>query len=779
MPGTATGRVARLVVRGRAWIALAWAGAAVLFLPRAGHFADVLQTGARIEGSESAAVEQLLDGPLASSHARYAVLVAGGVPSPATPEGESVLRRITDQLDSAPQVAGVFSYLDVPDTLLLAKAGGRAGTLVLVGLAADSFPDRLIPPLRTRTGQLELELRSDHPDVSLRWTGETALNVDLRHASAIDVQRSERRALPVTAILLLLAFGTAVAAAVPVGAGALAISIALGAASVAAGIWPLSILLQSVVPMLGLGLGIDYALLMVSRFRDSVAEGATSRAAAEDATRHAGHTILLSAATVALGFVALLTVPLNEIRAIAVGGLLVVVTSALLATTLVPGILSALGPRIDLGWVRQRDARRSSVEMWRRWGNWVTGHPWTALALGGLPLLALASQATRLHSGLPNGDWLPPAMESARALDDLRAMGRSGVIQSVRVVLELPEGMSVHQPAGWNAVDRYVAAIEVDPRIARAHSAVRAIQAAGMGYADFAGLPGFVTRPLTRGLLSRDGRVALVELVPREDVAPDHVVALVRQLRQDGPERRLGHKGIQVRVGGLPGFNADYQDAVAGRFWEILALVVGSTMLALFLGFRSVLVPIKAVVLNLLSVAAAFGALTLVFQDGHGARLLGVTEPLGAVFSALPVIVFCIVFGLSMDYEVFLITRVQEARRAGGGSDGADGERDAIVEGLARTGQVVTSAAAIMLAVFAAFTLGDVLITKMLGFALAVAVLLDATIVRMVVGPALLQLAGKWNWWPASSLRRPREHGVDPLDEHIQVRHVPSQELPG
>jgi RND superfamily putative drug exporter len=258
--------------------------------------------------------------------------------------------------------------------------------------------------------------------------------------------------------------------------------------------------------------------------------------------------------------------------------------------------------------------------------------------------------------------------------------------------------------------------------------------------------PGLVTRRLIPGLMSRDGRLALIEVMPRESVAPDDVVAWARELRRAGAAR-LGIGGASVTVGGLPAFNADYQDAVSGRFWTIVALVVAGTGLALFLGFRSVLVPLKAVALNLLSVGAAFGAVTLVFQDGRGATLLGVAEPLGAVFSSVPVIVFCIVFGLSMDYEVFLITRVCEAR-ASGLSD-----RDALVEALGRTGQVITNAAAIMLVVFGAFTLGDVLLTKVLGFALAVAVLLDATVVRMIVGPALLQLAGTWNWWPGG--RRP------------------------
>ena len=239
--------------------------------------------------------------------------------------------------------------------------------------------------------------------------------------------------------------------------------------------------------------------------------------------------------------------------------------------------------------------------------------------------------------------------------------------------------------------------------------------------------------------------------MPRDGLSPDTLMQLVREIRDAGGAAS-GLNGVVVRVGGLPAFNTDYRDAVVGRFGQIAGLVVLGTLVALFFGTRSVLVPLKAMLLNLLSVGAAFGALTLVFQDGLGGRWFGVAEPLGAVFSTLPVIVFCMVFGLSMDYEVFLITRVMEGRRAG-----LD-DRTAIIEGVANTGPVITNAAAIMLVVFAAFALGQFLVIKLLGFTLAVAVLLDATVVRMVIGPALLQLAGRWNWWPGTK----REGAVCP-----------------
>jgi RND superfamily putative drug exporter len=253
------------------------------------------------------------------------------------------------------------------------------------------------------------------------------------------------------------------------------------------------------------------------------------------------------------------------------------------------------------------------------------------------------------------------------------------------------------------------------------------------------------------GLMSGDGQTVLFEIVPAASVKPapgqfprSNGELLARDLMSADAAALTGLAGAGLRIGGLPALDFEYEQAVMGRFWSVVFLVVGVTGVALFIGFRSVLIAVKALVLNLLSVAAAFGALVLVFQDGYGASLVGLEGPTGGVFALLPVIVFCMVFGLSMDYEVILVARVAEARRSG------MDETAAIAEGVARTGRVITSAAAIMVAVFAAFAIGGFLPVKMLGFALSVAVLLDATLVRMVIGPALLRIAGRWNWWPGA-----------------------------
>jgi len=735
---------AERVVRWRGVIIVAWVVACLALMPAARTIESVLAVAAHVDGSESALVDDLLARRFHSPFAHSVVLVATGLPSPTTDAGEAVLRSVVDTLRSTPGITGVLSYLDGRETLLV--GADSAGTFLVVGLEG-SRPDTRLQPLRETTHRLEARLGRVYPSVALRWTGETALNADLRRASAADAQGAELRALPVTLLLLLVAFGAFVAALLPIAGGLLAIGVTLGLASVVAHVWPLSILLQNVVTMIGLGLGIDYSLLIVSRFRDELRAGLERTRAAAEALTHAGPTILLSGLAVAIGFGALAMTPVNELRSVAVGGLLVTGVSILVATTLLPGLLALLGHRIDAGRVK-----RSSRDhpQWSRWADAVTRHPARVLAICGLPVCALAWQARRLNVDLPRGDWLPKNIESAVALRALQSMGRGAAVNTIRLALELPPGVSATSDSGWKATMRVARWLVADPAVERVRSLPGLVAPMGTMIPRDS-LLAMLPPGVLRSFVSEDRRLALLEAVPRESSSPRDLSALVDRLR--GADTVLASPLGRARldVGGLPAFNRDYEKAVVGRFTGVVALIVSATFIVLAVGFRSVLVPLKAIVLNLLAVAAAFGAVTLVFQDGAGARLLGLSGPLDAIFPAIPVLVFCIVFGLSMDYEVFLVSRVREARLAG------LGEREAIAHGLSHTGGLITSAAAIMIVVFGAFVLGDFLLIKMLGFALAVAVLLDATVMRLAVSPALLTLAGRWNWWPGSRVVRPIE----------------------
>jgi putative drug exporter of the RND superfamily len=546
--------------------------------------------------------------------------------------------------------------------------------------------------------------------------------------------------IPGTLVLLLVAFGSVVAALIPLAIGQLAIASALAVAGFLALRWHLSILVQNLSTMLGLGLGIDYALLMVSRFREATATEQDNFKCSSIAARQAGRTLVISASTVAIGFLALLTVPISEIRSIGVAGFLVAGTSVLLSVTLVPALLGVLGRRVNAGQVpflASADAHGAArtENRWRRWGTVVVAHPWLAIILAGVPLLLLASQAARLSTNVPGGDWLPSQAESVHALHALEKMDRVGMVYSLRVILELPTNSIAQTDAGWNAVDRFTKRLASDPR---SEKVISLTSIAGSDRSQLSNIP----RDTRRAFLSRDGQAALFEVLPETSVSLNDQVSWVRELRKEGAVVLTGVPGAKLRVGGIAALIADYQTIVKERFVSVLELVVGGTLLALLVGFRSLFAAVKAIALNLLSVAASFGALVLVFQEGHGIRVFGVPEGTGSIFPIVPIVAFAIVFGLSMDYEVFLVARVLEARRSG------MTELEAIPEGIARTAGLITSAAAIMIVVFGAFTFGNFLVIKMLGFTLAVAVFIDATIVRIVIGPALLRVAGDWNWWP-------------------------------
>jgi RND superfamily putative drug exporter len=730
----------------RFWVAGVVLAAVVALLPLSFHAERHLETATRVEGSEAETVRQDLVSRFHSPFVDRVVLVIQGLPPADSAEGEQALATIVAGLREEPGVSGVVSHLELRDPIFLGKG---SGTFVLVGLSSTDGPvESLVPKLHERANSLANQLRGRYPAVKIELTGELPLNFDIRKASADDVRRGESLVIPATLVLLLVAFGSLVAAVIPLAVGQLAIATTLAITGLLAHRFHLSILVQNLTTMLGLGLGIDYALLMVSRFREAISAGHGGSKAAVIAARQAGRTLVISASTVAIGFLALLTVPISEIRSIGVAGFLVAGISVLLTNTLVPAVLALLGPRIDAGrmpFTPKLDAQRAARtgNRWRKWGKVIVAHPWLAMSLAGAPLLLLAWQATRLDTSLPKGNWLPESAESVHALHILEQMDRAGVVYSMRVIVKLPADSIAQTDAGWNALDRLSKRLASDPRCARVISITTIAEGNRASLTD-------LSRETRRTFLSSDGHAALLEVLPATSVSLRGQVDWVRDLRKTGAAALTEVPGATLSVGGIPALNADYQTIVENHVAPVIALVVGGTLLALLCGFRSLFAAVKAIVLNLVSVAASFGALVLVFQDGHGSSLLGVHGGTGSVFPLVPIVAFAIVFGLSMDYEVFLVARVLEARRSG------LSEMDAIPEGMARTAGLITSAAAIMIVVFAAFTFGNFLVVKMIGFTLAIAVLIDATLVRIVIGPALLRIAGDWNWWPGGLATAPK-----------------------
>ena len=722
--------------RRRQWLIVSgWILVALAALPFAARVNDQLDAGVRLKGSESSRVEAALQQQFETPFAKIALLRISSAPDPRTADGEALLKDVTDTIRRTAGVRGVMSYLDRQDSMFL---GEDASPILLVGLnAPKGTEDAVMTHLVTSTGALQAQLAQKYPHLAFGWTGEAAVNADLRRISAKETRAAEWRVFPLTLVLLLVAFRSLISAGLPVLCGALTVAVSLGAVAAVNHVWPASLIVVSIVSMVGLGLSIDYALLIVSRYRDGLEEGLSRSDAVIAAAQHGGRTVLVSGSAVAIGFAAMLMVRVSEVRSIGMGGLIVTTVAVLVASTLLPVLLVWIGQWIDagsLGFSRRPATRRH----WRRWAHWVMRHPLRVLAVAGIPLVLLAAQATHLRIDLPRGRWLPDSADSVRVLHEIDGAARGSFGEIVQAVLYLPPGVTIEDEAGWRATSRLARYFARDPRIQHVW-AITTLSAVPLGGPEILKrLP----EAQRRSLVSADGRAVLLGLLPHKDLAAPDAVRFVREIRAADLQSISGIAGARLDVGGLPGFNADYEDAIKSALLPVFVSVICATLLVLSFAFRSVLIPLKAVALNLLSVAAAYGAVAIVFQHGLGARLVGLSSPMHGGFPILPVVVFCIVFGLSMDYEVFIVSRIADGRRAGL-ADGA-----ALVEGLASTGRVITFAAAIMVMIFGAFVFGDFVLIKILGFALGVAVFLDATVIRMAVGPALIRLAGRWNWWP-------------------------------
>ena len=587
----------------RFWVAGLVLVAVVVLLPFSFHAERHLETATRVEGSQAETVKQELSTRFHSPFVDRVVLVAEGLPPADSAEGGRALTTIVEKLRQQPGVSGVVSYQDLHDTIFLGKGGG---TFVLIGLESTGGPvESLVPALHVQAQALEDQLRAQYPHVKLQLTGEIPLNFDIRKASADDVRRGESLVIPATLILLLIAFGSLVAAIIPLAVGEIAIAATLAITGLLAERLHLSILVQNLATMLGLGLGIDYALLMVSRFREAMCAGNDGYAASVLAARQAGRTLMISASTVAIGFLALLTVPISEIKSIGLAGILVAGLSVLLTNTLVPAVLGLLGRRLDAGrlpFTPKLDIDRAAKtgNRWRRWGQTIVAHPWLALMLAGTPLLLLAWQAKHLDTSIPQGDWLPKSAESVQALHALEQMDRAGIVYSMRVVIELPNNSISQTDAGWDALNRAVKTIESDSRCDRVISIATIANGNRANLTD-------VSRETRRTFLSSDGKATLLEILPKGSVTLRQQVDWVRDLRKTGAPALTGDPGATLLVGGIPALNADYESIIDSHVLPVMGLVIGGTLVALLCGFRSLFAAVKAIVLNLISVAAAFG----------------------------------------------------------------------------------------------------------------------------------------------------------------------------
>jgi len=736
------------LIRRRGWVVAAWAALALLFAPRACRVQQVLALrGGGRESTESNRATELLKEAFPTPFADYVAIVVHGPVRWTNQRFETVLDTLKAAAERRPYVSQVISLRSIGESTYVSR--DRRTTFLIAALTPESTRDlsaSFVPDLRTAIRDALARMpESDGFDVKV--TGFPALDHDVRTISAEDTERSEQRALPLTLAVLIVAFGALVAATLPVIVGVLAITIALGLVTIAAHYLPMSVFVLNITTMVGLGVGIDYSLLIVTRFREELNRGLSPADAALRTVETAGSAVVTSGLTVVVGFAALVTTPLSDTRSVGVGGLLVVAVAVLLATTFLPAALAILGRNIDRPkWLARPLARFHAPTGWERWARWLGHRPWRAVAIGGAAIALLTFPATQIRLGLPATNWFPPESESGQGLQALREMGASGVIQPVRVVVQLPEGESALSGRRLPGLKALTDSIRKDPRvrevrgIASIKPNMSTLQLA-IYYSD-AGDVRAKNAKFFDAYLSADERVTLLDVVPADTVSLTGLMELAQRVRAVVKHGVRGLAGAEILATGFAASNVDTQHDLMTRFPGTVALVLGITAIMLFAAFRSLLVPVKAVLLNILSVGAAFGLTVLVFQHGYGAGVFGLEGPTQAIWAVVPVLVFAIVFGLSMDYEVFLLTRVKEVFDKTGRND------HATMEGLSATASTITSAALIMILVFGTFAFARVLAVQLIGFGLAAAVLLDATLIRMVLVPAIMHIAGRWNWWP-------------------------------
>ena len=546
--------------------------------------------------------------------------------------------------------------------------------------------------------ELRALVRTDTFDVLA--TGNIPLNGDIDTTLNRDLQRAELVSLPLAFVLLLLVFGSAAAALLTLGVGALVIVAGLGATFALARATDVSQYALNIVTLIGLGVAIDYSLFIVSRFREELARGRNVEDAVAISLATAGRAIFFSGITVAIGLAGMLFYPGTFLVSLGVTGSLVVAAAVLYALTFLPALLSIFGARVG-AWRLPLPRGRTGTGVWHSIATTVMRRPLQVL----VPTVALiaiaASPFVQLRLASADATILPPSIESRRGYDVLVNEFPGQDQSTITVVARFPDDPLNHRPA----LD------DLRSRLAALSNVLR------------------VDMPLS----PTGPHIALLSVRTASTAQSDEARAIVRAARTQTLD------GGTVLVTGGTAFDVDTVDYLVERTPIAIGFVTLTTMLALFLLLGSLVLPLKAVAMNALSVSASFGALVWIIQQGHLANVLNFTPQ--SIEPSLPVIMFCIMFGLSMDYEVFLLSRIQEEYRRTGDNVAA------VAMGLERSGRLITGAAAIMVGVFVAFALADVVIIKSVGIGLTIAVLLDATLVRALVVPATMRLLGRANWW--------------------------------
>jgi RND superfamily putative drug exporter len=663
-------------------------------------------------------------------------------------EYRAAVEQVIAAAEDTDRITSTDSYYSTGDESLV--SADRHTTFAILNLRSKTQTDGMIS-----SGKIidEVKAAPKPPWLEAYVTGEEAARAELADISRESIISAERVGLPVALLVLIFVFGALVAAGIPLLMGVVSILITLGLAFLIGQRIDLSIFVENVATMLGLGVGIDYSLFILNRFRSEIAAGRTRAEAIVETVTHAGRAVSFSGFAVAIGLSALFATGQPMVIGVAIGGVVAVFVALAAALTLLPATLMLLGPLIEAPKAVTRllmQAHRTGF--WQRWAREVMRRPIIYVGAGVVIIAAIAWPITLIRTGSLGVALLGEDAQSRKGFDILAEEFGAGRMAPVQIVVTSDQ--SVSDPNAIAGIYALTQAIAEDERFAGVISLTSLMPDYGLAeyqdlYRDnFSRVPEELRGPLEQLVNLNAGTDTTVVLaLLRTDPGSSESEALVDDLRSQIIPSLPELKPLDVLVGGSTALQLDMTRALYARFPVAIAIVLAVTFVMLTVLFRSVVLPLKAVLMNLLSVAAAYGLLVLVFQRGLGDRLLGF-ESVGFVGSITPIVVFCMLFGLSMDYEVFLLSRMRELHDRGLSNE------DSVATGLEHTGGVITGAAMIMIVIFAAFTLSPIIFIKEIGFALAVAVLLDATLIRVMLVPAVMRLLGNSIWWLPSFLDR-------------------------
>ena len=617
------------------------------------------------------------------------------------PEFTAYVEEIQTTLSASVAVETIGSYLT--ETGPVSESGTTA--LLPVALAGDE-----VDTWSENAETVREEIAGiDAPDGLVALVaGPATMNNDFNHVAEEDLRTGETIGVGVALVVLVFVFGAIASGVVPIILGVVAIAVAMGLAALVGQAMDLSFFITNMITMIGLAVGIDYSLFIVSRYREERDKGYEKIEAIGRAGATASRAVFFSGLTVVLALIGMLLVPNTLFRALGLGAILVVIAAVAASMTLLPAVLSLMGDRINALRVRRRGSLDSKGRIWDRVTRTVMGRPLTALVISAGILLLAASSVFSLETGLAGVSTMPDDIESAQAFEVLESEFAGGLVSPVEVAIE---GGDVEATAA-----SVQSAIDADPELTLA----------GVEF-------------------SETGELALLSVQLPGDVASADSMDVVRDLRSELATVAVG--GSSVYIGGQTAITVDLVAQTSDYTPLVFGVVLGLSFLLLMIAFRSIVIPGKAIAMNLLSVGAAYGLVVAFFQTGAGpgwvkdiASFLGFTQ-VDVIEAWIPLFLFSVLFGLSMDYHVFLLSRIKER------FDQTGDNTESVAYGLRTTGALITGAAAIMVAVFAGFAAGRLTSFQQMGFGLAVAVLLDATIVRSVLVPASMKLLGSRNWY--------------------------------